>query len=237
MKQLPFLFQKFPQFVPGRCIISSVFLCLVICLTAICPSAQANTQGEIINISQQYKVAFIDIGNDSLSTGDVVEVSTNDNQPVYLQAVETNVGLSKLGFINTQEYRTDSSGFERIIVGNTVSIVSRNSPGADRQDPAVSSMQKTGSDQKYAQLVDNLEEKEKEVDDLKRGIQDLETLNRSLKKDNSQLFLEKHIQEEERGQRLQEINNLNSVISQLKVRLENIKRLLPVEGNTLRKGE
>ena len=208
-----------------------ISLTLMACLAVVCPPSLASIKGEIINISRQYQVAFTDIGNDTFSAGDIVQVDTNDNQPVYLQVMEANTGLSKLAFVKTGKYKTDSSVFEKIIVGNTVTIISQNVPVADKGESLPSPTQKTEDDQKYTQIVVNLEEKEKEVNDLKQSLQDLQNLNRSLKQENSQLYLEKHINEQEKSQNLEEISNLKDVLGQLKARLENVGKLLQGENS------
>ena len=203
------------------------FFPILACLFVLSAPVFAEVRGEIINISQQYKVAFIDIGNEALAVGTIVEIQGNADTPIYLQVIEADTGLSKLGFVNSGEYKTDAANFEKIIVGNTVTIVSQNVQNAE----APAAAQKVESSQKYGQLATELQDKERQVTELTKNLEDLQILNKSLKQENSRLLLEKHINDQEKVQRYQEMGRLKDTINQLKERLQNIQKLIH-EGNT-----
>jgi len=79
-----------------------------------------DVSGEIININHQFRVAFTDLGKDSLDVGDIVEVKTTEGRTVYLEVIETLSVLSKLAPVRSGQMKTDLSDFARITVSNVV---------------------------------------------------------------------------------------------------------------------
>jgi hypothetical protein len=89
-----------------------------------CGKLFAEDSGQVININQNYQIAFTDLGNRVLKQGDIVKVFINTDEFVYMQVVESSVILSKLAPSKADGFQTNLSDFQRIAVGNVVSKVS-----------------------------------------------------------------------------------------------------------------
>ena len=77
------------------------------------------SRGEIININYQYKIAFTDLSNYSLSDGDIVEVLENNKAIDYLEVSEASDAISKLSPVqNNKNYSTKN--FSAIKIGFTI---------------------------------------------------------------------------------------------------------------------
>lgn len=199
----------------------TVFFLLFFSLSPFIPKAYSQLNGEIINVSQQYKTAFADQGSGALTVGNILQIQTSTNATVYLQVVETNPGLSKLGFIDSGEYRTDPVKFSAIIVGNSFSVVSK-----DIQAP--SKKGEIGLDNKdiqNSQFTAALADKEKEIADLKIKLRTSEDLLKTMRQQNSQLLMEKQIHEQDRDEGQREIGRLKEAIAKLREKLSQISQL------------
>jgi len=94
---------------------SFVFLFFIVCGPLF-----ADDNGQIININQNYKIAFTDLGSRFLSQGDVVKIYLNTDEFLYLQVLESSAILSKLGPSKVEGFQTNLNNFQRIAVGNEV---------------------------------------------------------------------------------------------------------------------
>lgn len=83
---------------------------------------RTDIRGEVMNVNQHLRVAFIDIGQRYLSKGDVIEVQASHDKRVYMQILETSGVISKIGFGRVVERNFDArpSDFKRIRIGNLV---------------------------------------------------------------------------------------------------------------------
>jgi hypothetical protein len=97
--------------------------------------------GEIININYKYKVAFTDLTQSDLQTGDRVAVKDTEGKTVYLVAAEVYPVMVKLSVPAEQGYTLSDEQFAKIVVGSPVivtyqSAVETRSAVASRPAPA-----------------------------------------------------------------------------------------------------
>lgn len=74
--------------------------------------------GEIINVNYREKVAFIDVGNESLNVGDVLVVE-DGSRKIYLETQEVNDAVTKLIPSHNPDYPCDDDDFKDVLVGVT----------------------------------------------------------------------------------------------------------------------
>jgi len=105
-----------------------IILCLAFSSSAFSQPFEV-ISGEIINVNYQYNIAFCDIGEQYISVGDIVEVQTKSGNEIFLQVVNVSPVLSKLIPAKSKRYRTNSSDFEEVTIGNVVQKI----PGDDEK--------------------------------------------------------------------------------------------------------
>ena len=71
---------------------------------------------EIINIDQNQKIVFIDIGRDVLAVGDVMSVNGADH-PVYLEVLQVSDAVSKLRVSKKEKFHSKTSDLDSLTVG------------------------------------------------------------------------------------------------------------------------
>ncbi|MCA9401970.1 MAG: hypothetical protein KC713_10100, partial [Candidatus Omnitrophica bacterium] len=74
---------------------------------------------EIINVNDQYKVAFSDLTSPEVQIGDIIVVYVSPEQKTYLEVYETNPIMSKLGPVKTPTTEI-TTNFSFVRVGTTV---------------------------------------------------------------------------------------------------------------------
>ena len=77
---------------------------------------------EVINIDQNQKIVFIDLGRDVLAVGDVMSVNGADH-PVYLEVLETSDAVSKLRISRKGKFHSKTSDIDNLTVGMKVTRV------------------------------------------------------------------------------------------------------------------
>jgi len=97
-----------------------IFLFMIIFFLPASVFAQKKIKGEIININYKYKIAFTDIGSDSLSVGDIVEVRMRTEHNLSLQVIETTNVLSTLAPRTPSKKNLSDNLFDTIKVGDIV---------------------------------------------------------------------------------------------------------------------
>ena len=111
---------------------------LIISLFIFSPATgQAQTKlGEIVNINYKYKIAFTDLTQSEVRSGDKVAVKNTEGATVYLEAVEVYPVMVKLSIASTPGYELSDDQFTKIIVGSLVTTVDqsmfRSPPAASR---------------------------------------------------------------------------------------------------------
>ncbi len=83
--------------------------------------------GEIINVNPSQSIAFIDLGKDSVSTGDVFAVEAPGG-PIYLEIVETAPAVSKLSVCQKENFKSTVSDFQTVSIGASAKRVLTNKP-------------------------------------------------------------------------------------------------------------
>jgi len=98
---------------------------LALALLVISPSRvlAQNKLGEIININYKYRIAFADLTQRDVQTGDKVAVKNSDDVTVYLEAVEVYPVMVKLSITSTPGYELSDDQFAKIAVGSHVNVV------------------------------------------------------------------------------------------------------------------
>jgi hypothetical protein len=77
--------------------------------------------GQVINVNQSYQIAFVDLGSGILKQGDVVKVLVGGSDDfIYMQVLESSSILSKLGPVQSDNFKTSLKDISRIAVGNPV---------------------------------------------------------------------------------------------------------------------
>jgi co-chaperonin GroES (HSP10) len=108
-----------------RKIFGFLILLVTVSLFLVSPTkAQAQTKlGEIININYKYKIAFTDLTQSEVQTGDKVAVKNSEGATVYLEAVEVYPVMVKLTVAATPGYGLSDDQFAKIVVGSPVTVV------------------------------------------------------------------------------------------------------------------
>jgi hypothetical protein len=77
---------------------------------------------EIININQDQKIVFVDLGRDVLSVGDIMSVEGVDH-PVYLEVLETSDAVSKLRISKKEKFHSKTSDLDMVTIGMKVTRI------------------------------------------------------------------------------------------------------------------
>jgi len=77
---------------------------------------------EIININQDQKIIFVDLGRDVLNIGDIMSVEGTDH-PVYLEVLETSDAVSKLRISKKDKFHSKTSDLDSVTIGMKVTRV------------------------------------------------------------------------------------------------------------------
>ncbi len=97
-----------------------LILALIIFVSAFPKSLWAEDSGQIINVNQNFKIAFTDLGNRVLKPNDIVKVFISRDEFLYMKVMECSPILSKLGTIQEGAFKTILQDMPRISVGNVV---------------------------------------------------------------------------------------------------------------------
>ncbi len=153
-----------------KLILSLVILTALLTCNQKISIAQSQANGEIININYQYKIAFTDLSDFHLDSGDIVEIYDGLNLLTHLKVSETTSVLSKLIAIDNGQFKTEIP-FTDIKIGNRVVKSSSGTtintapmpsnttqlPSSEPAKPANYGTYSSGSDlqQKYDRLNEN----------------------------------------------------------------------------------
>ncbi len=96
-------------------------------LCGVSNSLAQDLTGEIINVNPIQNIAFIDLGKDSITTGDVFSVDAASGV-MYLEVVETAPAVSKLGICQKSSFKSAASDFQTVAIGSTAKRVFSNKP-------------------------------------------------------------------------------------------------------------
>jgi len=171
-----------------------------------CGPLFADDKGQIININQSYQIAFTDLGSRVLSQGDIVKVSLNTDEFLYLQVVEASAILSKLGPSKAEGFQTNLNDFQRMAVGNTVVKINQVQERVDHS--AVNTPESDHAGDLSELRILKLEE---ELTQAKEQIRLLIAQNQAQKQDLAPQ---------------EQSNNSKEILEQLKVRLDNMSKLV-----------
>ncbi len=107
--------------------IHTLILAIFLSISPTIVFSASDISGEIINVNRKYKIAFTDLSNQYLKSGDIVEVRNRGEFVTYLEVSESSGAISKLVAVRVKgKYETKIS-FKRIKVGNSL----RKIAGAD----------------------------------------------------------------------------------------------------------
>ena len=183
----------------------------------------AATTGQIINVNQSYQIAFTDIGSPMLKPGEVVKVFVSSDEFVYMQVLESSPILSKLGPVQSENYKTNYKDLLRVAVSNPVVKVgsaAEEKTSAMAKPPAVDASAAAAVVNTPAPAVDTAEivRLEGELKDAKQEIGRLTDANKALQAQVNDLS----------AQAAQAKQNAmtSPVLSQVKERLENMNRIM-----------
>lgn len=98
------------------------FIILIYCFLSACPLHAEKVSAEIINIDQDQKIIFVDLGRDVLSVGDVMSVDGVDH-PIYLEVEETSDAVSKLRTSKNEKFYSNPSELDNVTIGMKVTRV------------------------------------------------------------------------------------------------------------------
>ena len=118
---------------------SSFLILCFICFNFLSFDASAEeVVAEIININQDQKIVFIDVGRDALAVGDVMYVS-GAGHPIYLDVVEVSDVVSKLGLTKNKKFRLPNDNLDDLAIGMKVTriVSASNAPVAQATLPSV----------------------------------------------------------------------------------------------------
>ncbi len=133
----------------------------------------AEDAGQVINVNQSYQIAFVDIGNSVLKQGDIIKVLLGAEDSVYMQVLESSSILSKLGPVQTENFKTNYKDLQRISVGDRVVKVSQLSAAVGVPVPAVDTEEVERLQKELAQAkleIKRLEEANKILEQSKKDV-------------------------------------------------------------------
>jgi septal ring factor EnvC (AmiA/AmiB activator) len=184
-----------------------------------CGSVFADSKGQIININQSYQIAFTDLGNNVLKPGDIVKVSLNAEDFVYMQVMESSPILSKLGPSQLENFRTNLKDFESLAVGDEVVKVNQ---GQERVDH---SMEKLSDTKNTLELSEQqIQKLEGDLALAKAEIKRLEESNEESKAKLNELAAEDQVKNKEPVAPDQ--SDDKELLGQLKTHLDNMRKLI-----------
>jgi hypothetical protein len=194
--------------------------CLLLCFIIIfCGPVLADNKGQIININQNYQIAFTDLGNSVLKQGDIVKVTLNADEFVYMQVLESSPILSKLGTSQSDNFRTSLKDFQGMAVGNEVVKVDQTHDKAEHPATAI-----PDSADAAALLEQKIQKLEGQLALAKTEIKRLEELNQESKAKLNDLTVQAQTKNDAPAV-VQQADN-NEVLSQLKAHLDNMHKLI-----------
>jgi len=185
----------------------------------VCGPLFADDKGQIININQNYQIAFTDLGNNILKQGDIVKVSLSTDDFVYMQVLESSPILSKLGSSQLENFRTNLKAFQSIVVGDGVVKVDQNQQKADN---AVADIPGSKGTLELSEI--QIQKLEKDLALAKEEINLLEKSNEESKMKLNELAAENQTTNE--GPVAPEQSDHKEIFSQLKIHLDNMRKLM-----------
>jgi len=192
---------------------------VVFFLLASCGPLIADDNGQVININQNYQIVFTDLGSRVLKQGDIVRVSLNADEFIYLLVLESSAILSKLGPSKVEGFQTNLSEFQRLAVGNEVAKVNQKKDDVGNPAADISAADAAGE---LSQL--QIQKLEQDLGIAKEEIKYLQKSNEASKLKLSELAVEGRAKNEEHVSPVQVDNK--QVLDQLKVHLDNMRKLI-----------
>jgi len=192
---------------------------LIFFLLFSCGKIFAEDSGQIININQNYQIAFTDLGNRVLNQGDIVKVSLNTDEFLYLQVLESSAILTKLGPSKAEGFQTNLNDFQRMAVGNEVVKVNQTQ---EKVDNSAANVSETDNTVKLSQL--QVKKLEDALSLAKEEIKRLEQSNEESKAKLNELAAENQANGEESVQAKQAADK--QILDQLKIHLDNMRKLI-----------
>jgi len=179
----------------------------------------ADDNGQIININQNYQIAFTDLGSRVLNQGDLVKVSLNADEFLYLQVLESSPILSKLGISKVEGFQTNINDFQRMTVGNEVVKIKQT------QEKAVETPAETTESKDTVALSEmQIQKLEGDLALAKEEIKRLEESNEESKVKLSELASESQTKVEEPAVLPPAISK--DTLGQIKSHLDNMRKLI-----------
>lgn len=205
---------------PGRqfTVLFLITLTIILLNRPLLYKAYADEHGEIININEELQIVFTGLGSNILKRGDIVKVLIDENEFIYLEVIEVSSILSKLGPVDKNGFKTDPTQINKLAIGNTVIKISEE----NRQE----SMSKSSLPDDNTQSWDDTKQLEDALHQTKEQLNQLQQDNLSLRNEIQSLSAEKESMGRENLGRANEINQLKSLIADLKIRLENMHKML-----------
>jgi len=86
------------------------------------PLQAMDVSSEIININQEQRIVFVDLGNDVLSVGDIMSVEGLEH-PVYLEVIQVSDAVSKLRVSKVKKFFSNASELDSLTIGMKVTRI------------------------------------------------------------------------------------------------------------------
>ena len=203
-------------------------ICLILYFLVVVLSSPlfAQEKGQIININQGFQIAFTDLGDRFLKPGDIVKVFINKEDFVYMQVMESSAILSKLGISHKEEPKTNLQDLKRIAIGNVVTQfldvpTEKNSIQSNVVEPKNIEISSSP-----AVNIADVQKLSIELNETKVQMKQLQDVNADLKAQINNTALVTRAIKIDEGQHQGGNNDFDKVLSELKVRLESIGRIL-----------
>ncbi len=221
-----------------------ILLILIFSLFSFQAFAMRNVSGEIININQQYKIAFTDLSNPELHVGDIVEVRDRGKFITYLKVSEVSNVISKLVMVTQKGLYQTKAAFKDIKVGNSIKKVEHFEKNhSDLQKREIDKKADLKADtqklsESYTTLFNNLAELtnekksleikyealEKKIKKVEKSLQDIEIKKSMLEEENK--VLKASLKKIQNNNEHKQIKSLKQTIETLKKKLERMAQLI-----------
>ena len=183
--------------------------------------ALAEEKGQLININQNYQIAFTDLGSRVLKQGDIVKVFINTDDFVYLEVIESSAILSKLGVSRADGFQTNLNDFQRLTVGDTVSLASTVQGNIDNSAGAIPE----SKDNEGSSLQLQIQRLEHDLAKAKEQVRLLQESNEKSKSTLNELIAQAQVKKEESVPQ-EQTDSSKEILGQLKAHLDNMSKIL-----------
>lgn len=183
----------------------------------------AEDSGQIINVNQNFKIAFTDLGSRVLKPNDIVKVFITRDEFLYMKVIECSPILSKLGTVQEDAFKTNLQDMPRISVGNLV--VKLTAASREEALPSESRIETKIAAEPVPQPDPDRQKLEKELAEARVEIKNLKEINAALEAKVNDLVLKVQTKDAEKASSEQyKINDEN--ITRIKIQLDKLRQLM-----------